>query len=105
MLITETTSPEAITIDAVEAAFLLGAAVDGQYPFDGGVTLHVCGIGLLFFKAGKLHREDGPAVMSANGAQGWFLNGKRHRENGPAVVYQNGATEWWVHGKEVEPRA
>jgi hypothetical protein len=70
-----------MTIDAVEAAFLLGAAVEGQYYFDGGVTLEVRRDALFYFKAARLHREDGPAV-----------------------VYQNGATEWWIHGEEVEQR-
>ena len=27
---------------------------------------------------GKLHREDGPAVIRADGRQYWWLNGKRY---------------------------
>jgi len=26
---------------------------------------------------GKLHREDGPAVISDNGEKAWYLNGKK----------------------------
>jgi hypothetical protein len=58
----------------------------------------------------ELHRVDGPAVVSADGFQAWWLNGKLHRADGPAVVYKNGDCEWWVdgelikseHGKEKE---
>lgn len=48
---------------------------------------------------GKLHREDGPAVIWPDGAKYWFLNGMRHREDGPAVEYAHGAKEWWVNGE------
>ena len=35
---------------------------------------------------GKHHREDGPAVIFADGTPSWFLNGKLHRLDGPAVI-------------------
>ena len=25
-----------------------------------------------------------------------YLNGKLHREDGPAVIYANGTKEWWL---------
>ena len=46
-----------------------------------------------------LHREDGPAVVHANGYKAWFINGKRHREDGPAVEYPNGDKSWYINGK------
>lgn len=52
-----------------------------------------------WYKDGKHHREDGPAVVHPDGSSWWFINGKRHREDGPAVVYSNGKKEWWVNGK------
>ena len=48
---------------------------------------------------GKLHREDGPAVIYPNGRQEWWLNGKCHREDGPAVIYPDGRQHWYLNGK------
>jgi uncharacterized protein (UPF0216 family) len=48
----------------------------------------------------KLHREDGPAVISKDGNQYWYRNGKCHREDGPAVIYKDGNQEWYLNGKE-----
>ena len=47
----------------------------------------------------KLHREDGPAIEYASGNKYWFRNGKRHREDGPAVEYANGTKEWYLDNK------
>lgn len=62
-----------------------------------------------WFKDGKLHREDGPAVEFKNGyVQGvsgykeWCVNGKRHRIDGPAVEYEYENVvhrEWWINGE------
>jgi len=48
---------------------------------------------------GRLHREDGPAVIRHDGIKYWFLNGKRHREDGPALIRADGSKEWWLNGK------
>jgi hypothetical protein len=48
---------------------------------------------------GKLHREDGPAVILANGTKGWYLNGELHREDGPAIERTYGTKEWYLNGK------
>ena len=48
---------------------------------------------------GKLHREDGPAEIWADGSKFWFLNGKRHREDGPAVIWADGSKRWWLNGE------
>src|ERR1700760_2897730 len=48
-----------------------------------------------FYKDGKLHRLDGPAVISRdpyNGAitvEEWYRDGSLHREDGPARVQRN----------------
>jgi hypothetical protein len=56
-----------------------------------------------WFKNGKLHREDGPAIQYINGAQAWFINGKRHRIDGPALIcYQSGTKEWWLNNKLIK---
>ena len=45
------------------------------------------------------HREDGPAIIEANGNKFWYINGEFHREDGPARIFKNGREEWWLNGK------
>jgi hypothetical protein len=56
-----------------------------------------------FYKNGKLHKEDGPAIIwkyhVCSRKAEWFLNGKRHRVGGPAIEYQSGWCEYWEFGK------
>jgi len=60
-------------------------------------------------KAGKLHRDDGPAKLDVIGTAGtnasYYKNGKLHRDDGPAIELHNGYKEWWYNGKKqkVEP--
>jgi len=49
---------------------------------------------------GELHREDGPALIYADGKEVWYINGKLHREDGPAVIYTDGTKEWYFHGEQ-----
>ena len=68
------------------------------------------------FQNGKLHREDGPAIIrpdhrpsntmslsrGATAIEEWYKNGKRHREDGPALTWSCGKTiqeEYWNNGK------
>ena len=53
------------------------------------------------YKDGMYHREDGPAVIHADGWMGWWLNGQHHREDGPAAIWPNGFQEWWYKGKRL----
>ena len=53
---------------------------------------------------GKLHREDGPAYISAVGSEIWVSNGKTHREDGPAVIL-NGNREWWLNDRQYHSEA
>jgi hypothetical protein len=39
--------------------------------------------------------------VDALGSESWFnKEGKNHRENGPAVVSYNGHEEYWIDGKQ-----
>jgi hypothetical protein len=49
-----------------------------------------------------LHREDGPAIEYSNGTKKWFKNGERHREDGPAIEWFNGDKEWWINGRKLK---
>lgn len=55
-----------------------------------------------WFKDGKPHREDGPAIIFENGTQFWYKNGIKHRQGGPAVIRANGAVEYWSYGRKIE---
>jgi len=46
---------------------------------------------------GKLHREDGPAVIWSDGTKEYYLNGERHREDGPARIYADGSQAWYLN--------
>ena len=52
-----------------------------------------------WYKNGKLHREDGPAIICHDGQKEWYKAGKRHREDGPAVEFFSGGKQWWVNDK------
>ena len=53
---------------------------------------------IYWFKGGKLHREDGPALEWPDGTKFWFINGQNHRENGPAIEWANGDKRWYFNG-------
>jgi hypothetical protein len=56
-----------------------------------------------WYKNGKLHRDDGPAVEFANGDKGWYRNGQFHRDDGPALEYADGTKRWYKDGVLYEP--
>ena len=47
---------------------------------------------------GKLHREEGPAMLLYDNSEEWYIDGLLHRENGPAINHANGHHEWYLHG-------
>jgi hypothetical protein len=51
-----------------------------------------------WYKEGKLHREDGPAREYPDGRKIWHKKGKQHRKDGPAVEYPDGRKKWWIEG-------
>lgn len=52
-----------------------------------------------WYQNGQLHREDGPAIIWANGDKHWYKNGKCHRKDGPAIIREDGSLEWYKNGK------
>ena len=48
---------------------------------------------------GQCHREDGPAIVTEDGGNLWYINGQLHRVDGPAVEYADGHKEWYINGK------
>ena len=55
-----------------------------------------------WYKDGKRHREDGPAIIRANGNKSWYLYDTLHREDGPALIRANGTKQWWVNDKRYD---
>ena len=51
-----------------------------------------------WYKDGKLHRENGPAIEYTSGRKEWYKNGKLHRENKPAIEHANGDKYWYNDG-------
>ena len=52
----------------------------------------------MWYKNDLRHREDGPAVIRSDGYQAWYRNGNRHREDGPAMTNPNGEERWFRNG-------
>ena len=56
--------------------------------------------GVLYWtKNGKVHNENGAAVIYKDGTEKYFVNGVLHRENGPAIKYSHGTEYWFFNGK------
>jgi hypothetical protein len=51
---------------------------------------------------GKLHREDGPAIVWTTGTSAWYINDKMHRLDGPAIVSLNGVVTWCINNRTIE---
>lgn len=52
---------------------------------------------------GKLHRRDGPAVITPDGNQLYYQFGKLHRDDGPAAIFFNGSSKWYLDNQEISP--
>ena len=51
---------------------------------------------------GKIHREDGPAIILHTGTEIWCFDGEYHRLDGPAYIWVNSTPEWWFNGYYVD---
>jgi hypothetical protein len=49
----------------------------------------------------EYHREGGPAIEWADGADLWYVDNVLHRENGPAIEYNNGEKYWFLNGESL----
>lgn len=74
--------------------------IDGKYYITGeeGVDYND-ETGVIFYKDGKAHRIDGPAIQWNNGNKYWKVNGEFHRLDGAAKEYADGEKHWYVNGK------
>ena len=74
---------------------------EGKLHRDDGPAVEYHNGAKFWYKEDKLHREDGPAVESVNGHKYWYKEGNRHREDGPAIEYANGCKEWYFNDKKL----
>lgn len=51
---------------------------------------------------GKLHNDNGPALIRHNGTKKWYKNSVPHREDGPAFEYAVGDKFWFYNGYIVD---
>jgi hypothetical protein len=49
--------------------------------------------------AGQVHRDNGPAIIWADGGRDWYQHSRQHRDDGPAVEWSDGDKEWCLNGK------
>ena len=54
-----------------------------------------------WYQNGKIHRYDGPALRYKENRE-WYQNGKRHRLDGPAVMRTDGYECWYQNGKLIK---
>lgn len=71
-----------------------------------GIVWQKCKSGIEFwYKDGKLHRDDRPAVEMVDPGfsltyEEWWQEGQLHRVNGPAIICAN-SKKWWYKGEPV----
>jgi hypothetical protein len=54
----------------------------------------------------QVHRNDGPALIKADGTEMWFCHGRIHRDDGlPAVIKPDGTREYYVNGVQIRVEA
>ena len=67
---------------------------------DGPAVIYPSG-GWAWLNHGLRHRLGGPAVYSPNYSQEWYYYGSHHREDGPAIELNTGSKLWFINGKEL----
>jgi hypothetical protein len=50
-----------------------------------------------FNSNGEYHRDDGPAVIYADGDKAWYQHGVRHRADDPAIIGADGTEYWYLN--------
>ena len=72
--------------------------IDGESNPEGGYFMsYFAGSEFWYDGDGVFHRDGGPAFTNYN-CRRWYKHGKLHREDGPAMEYADGNKEWWENG-------
>ena len=70
----------------------------GQFYIERTALLGYSPLEKVYWYKGKLHRDDGPAIIRLSGRKEWWVGGVRHRTDGPAVEESSGAKFWFMGG-------
>ena len=54
-----------------------------------------------WWQNGQRHRIDGAAIEWFDGDKSWWQNDQRHRIDGPAVEWRDGTKLWYINGKQM----
>ncbi len=85
------TAPERKEFDTGRVEYRL----KGQLHREDGPALVTAQGDKFWYALDVLHRVGGPAVECVNGTVKYIQCGLLHRLDGPACVYPDGAKEWW----------
>ena len=75
---------------------------DGKLHCDDGAALIDQYGNKFWYQHGKQHREDGPATEYTDGSKFWFFRDMRHRIDGPASEYSGGRKDWFYFDERIE---
>jgi len=70
---------------------------------DGSEIKHVNGT-KYWYKEGKKHKDNGPAIECADKFKEWYKEGLLHRVDGPAIEYANGEKYWCLLNKPLKEK-
>ena len=71
---------------------------DGRLHRDNGPAMIWPDGAQYWYQHGKCHRDDGPAVIKPDGKY-WYKHSKLHRDDGPARIWPDGRKHWYQHGR------
>ena len=57
---------------------------------------------IVWFRDGKIHKLNGPAVEHTDNSRYWYQNGLLHRDDGPAIIGADGYINWYRHGEQYD---
>lgn len=61
-------------------------------------SLNICG-DIFYFENSMLHGKNSPSIEFKNGTRWWLQKGKLHRDNGPAMIGKKEIIEYWLNGE------
>ncbi|HNC55216.1 MAG TPA: hypothetical protein PLP33_07220 [Leptospiraceae bacterium] len=68
-----------------------------------GIVDHLITRNKYWYKEGRWHRTDGPAIERTNGRKEWWVEGERSRLDGPAIEYADGTKYWYIENYLYSP--
>lgn len=89
------------SVCAVDDAGVTRWTLDGVLHRDDGPAVIWADGSTGWYRHGVLHRDDGPAEEHAGGYLGWYDHDRQHRLDGPARVWHDGTEEWFLFGRFV----